>query len=105
MTTPSSGARISIERWASLFASFSSISRILVFSASISSAVVIAVVASWYWASFSFTYQPELAAFELLQLGLRLHPGLLARLVNSFSDAWWRSTKARNKLYYVINLF
>jgi hypothetical protein len=27
-----------------------------------------------------FTNQPELGALELLQLGLRLHPGLLARL-------------------------
>ena len=80
VTTPASGARISIERRASLFASFSSMSRILVFSASISSACRDRNRCELVLGLVQLAFKPKLAAFELLQFGLRLHPGLLARI-------------------------
>jgi hypothetical protein len=95
---PASGARISIERRASVFASFSSMSTILLFKASISSLVVIASVASWYWASFSSPFRRSLLLSSSCSLVWDCIQ-LCRRVSNSFRDACWRSTKPRNRLY------
>jgi hypothetical protein len=79
VTTPASGARISIERCAS-------VSELLVNVENLVLQCVDLVVSrdrnggELVLGIIQLTFEPELAALELLQFGLGLHPGLLARI-------------------------